>query len=157
MVDALLSVAMGCAEARARTLRTMVQAGIDEVRSILTKKTLKPILTYISPISPPYLPDISPISPLYLRRISQVRSILTKKTLKPTLLEQIFDLKAGSSNPNPNPNPSPSPSPNPNPIPRPYPNPNPHPSPCPSPTLTLTPGELDSSSAARLAFGSEDV
>ena len=67
MVDALLSVAMGCAEARARTLRTMVQAGIDEVRSILTKKTLKPILTYISPTSPPYLPDISPISPLLSR------------------------------------------------------------------------------------------
>ena len=66
MVDALLSVAMGCAEARARTLRTMVQAGIDEVRSILTKETLKPILTYISPISPPYLPDISPISRRYL-------------------------------------------------------------------------------------------
>ena len=44
MVDALLSVAMGCAEVRACTLRTMVQEGIDEVRGILTKKSLKPSL-----------------------------------------------------------------------------------------------------------------
>ena len=44
MVDALLSIAMGCAEVRACTLRTMVQEGIDEVRGILTKKSLKPSL-----------------------------------------------------------------------------------------------------------------
>ena len=69
MVDALLSVAMGCAEARARTLRTMVQAGIDEVRSILTKKTLKPTLLeqiFDLKVSPRYLP----VSPLYLPRCS---------------------------------------------------------------------------------------